>query len=431
MLSYILYDISYAFNMFFVLTILLQYKRSRKLLPLTFVLCFIHYLILEVICQTVNLGIDIKVSFIAAGYYELIGTFVIVGLFTSGNIWRNYAFLIFGFAVFNALSGIIISLDTQLEVLYAGYMVNEPVPVKAAIIMAVINTLSSFIVTLVMSRFIKREYKGNGRAYMIFSLSYIVIGVVQVIYKQNTIYAGMEKGNLNEIVKFIYVVIGVATFYVFGLIYFRFEGKRLGRENRELVKLVQDNHIRYQKLVEDNSRLTAVKKEFIDYSKDIEGKTNADYEAEIRSLAGEIDHIPLTGNIIIDAIISNFYTRAKGEAITYEVIPDKVELSEDKIVNCATVVENVLLVAMEFAREASKRWVYLSFRQNGELLLISAQFSKEKKGKVSSGANVFARSKDYMLRIKLIRSICESLNGTISIDNKDQEATINILINNS
>ena len=52
-------------------------------------------------------------------------------------------------------------------------------------------------------------------------------------------------------------------------------------------------------------------------------------------------------------------------------------LPELKVFNFATIVENILLVANDFAQDTIDKWLYLSFRQNGDMILIKAEFSRK------------------------------------------------------
>lgn len=430
MLSYYIIDLGYAANLFFIMTILLSYKRSRRTLPLAYLLCVVLYVILDFICLTEIPGVSMQISFILAGFFEMFATFFVLSLFTSGNIWRSYSMMIFSFVLLNALSSMLVSLNARLDKIYAGYIVNGPVPVKVSFVLAIIMLLSGLIVTLIMSRFIKKEYKGNGRIYMIFSFLYTIIGIVQMIFKQNTIIDGLEGNGGTGISRFVYIVIGVTTFYVFGLLHYHYEGKRLAKENEKLTEYIRGNDERYQKLVSDNQKMSNVKVELKDYSKEIDGDKNQDYKEEICSLVQEVDQVSLTGNLVIDAIIKNNYQQAKEAGISYEVIPGHISFSEDKIINFATIVENILLIAKDFAKDAGVKWMYLSFRQNGDMILFKSEFSKSKRSKLSADGNIFAKPTVNSQRLKLIKSLCETMYGTTSIVNDDEESCISVLVNN-
>ncbi|MBR3833422.1 MAG: hypothetical protein IKJ73_03810 [Lachnospiraceae bacterium] len=431
MLSYYIVDIGYAVNMFFILTVLLSYKRGRKTLPLAFVLGLCIYVILDFICFTEIPGFSMQFSFVLAGYFEMFSTFGMLCLFTKGNIWRNYTFLILAFVLINAVTSFLVALDAGIEEIFASYLVNGYVPVYAAVVFAIILAISGIIVCLVMSKILKKEYNGNGKIYMIFSLAYALLGIAQVVFKTSTVQESFKEDTVSNVPKVIFVVIGVTTFYVFGLLYYRYEGKRLANENKKLTEYIHDNHERYKKLVEDNTKMTAVKTEFLDYSKDVEDKHNHTYKEEIQSLAKEIDHITLTGNIVIDALIKNSYEQAKKEGVSYEVIPGNVIFSKEKVFNFATIVENILLVANDFAQDTIDKWLYLSFRQNGDMILIKAEFSKNKKSKLSIDGNIFAKMTANMQRLKLIKSVSETMYGTTRIVNEDEEGSISVLINNA
>ena len=150
MLSYYIVDIGYATNMFFILTVLLSYKRSRKTLPLAFLISVAMYVILDFICLTEIPGVPMQLSFIVAGFFEMFATFGILCLFTKGNIWRNYTFLILGYVLINAVTSVLISLNDYWQEIFAAYLVNGDVPVNVAVIFGLISAVSGFLVTLLM-----------------------------------------------------------------------------------------------------------------------------------------------------------------------------------------------------------------------------------------------------------------------------------------
>ena len=244
MLSYYIVDIGYATNMFCVLTVLLSYKRSRKTLPIAFILGLCMYIILDFICLTEIPGFSMHVSFVLAGYFEMFSTFGMLCFFTRGNIWRNYTFLILAYVLINALISLMVSFDAGIEEIFASYLVNGDIPIYAAIVFAVIAIISGIIVTLIMSKLLKKEYNGNGRAYMIFSLLYLLLGSVQVFFKTSTVQEGLKHNGVEDIPKIVFIIIGVVTFYIFGLLYFRNEKKSLAKENDKLIQYIQGNDIR-------------------------------------------------------------------------------------------------------------------------------------------------------------------------------------------
>ena len=431
MLSYYIVDIGYAINMFSILTVLLDYKRSRRTLPIAYVLGLCIYMILDFICITEIPGLSMQVSFVLAGYFEMFSTFGMVCLFTRGNVWRSYTFLILAYVLINALTSFLVALDPRIEEIFASYLVNGDVPIYAAWIFVLCLTISGIIVTTVMSKILKKEYKGNGRIYLIFSLAYALLGIAQVVFKTSAVQEGFEQDGVANLPKVIFVAIGVSTFYAFGLMYYRSEKKALAKENAKLVEYIQSNDARYQKLVEDNKKLSSVKNDIMDYAEGINEDNRQEYKMEMESLAKEVSGAALTGNIVIDALIKEFYDKAQKQGISCEIIPGNVSFAENRIINYATIIENILIVASACAKKAKDKWIYLSFRQNEEMVLLKVEFAKEKKEKLSAGANVLQKQTDNMHRLKLIKSLSEIMTGTVNINNKDDEGSISVLLNNS
>ena len=427
MLSYIMLDMSFALNLFCALTIFMQYKRKRSTLPICFLVCAVFYLIVDLICATTFLGLNLRLSFILAGYFEIFGVFGIVCLFTSGNVWRNYVWSILHFMFLNMLVSFIISLDSNMETVYSGYLINMPVPLKEAVIMYFIISFCGLISALLISKFLKKEYQGNGKIYMIFSLAYTFIGIIQLDYKQGAVEEAFEQGDVNQVSNIVFAVTAVCVFYAFGIVYYHFEKKRLAQENLKIQEYINDNYARYEQLVDENSKLNNVKKEFDKYNEILD--KNEDYDKKVNSLVNQIDGIALTGNVVLDAIIKNGYDEAKKQDVTYEFIPGNVTYGENIIISCATIIDSVLKVALDFAKEAKKKWVYLSLRQNEGMIIIKCDFSKNKEKKLGVNNNIFSKVTENERELKIIKSLAEEKQGTIDIQNKDFEGNIDILLN--
>lgn len=427
MISYFIIDIGYSINLFLIMTLLLSYKRRRKDLIITYFVCFFFYITIELVCQSPQIGIDVDTSFVVAGFYEIFFTFFILCFFNSGNVWRNYTLLIFDFALLNALSGFLIAFNSDLEAMYDKCIVHDAITIKEALILAVFQVMSGCIVTLFLAKIIKKNYRGNGRIYMIFSLLYVVLGIAQLVFKREAISGTMDE-NVG-VAKVIYVIIGVVTFYIFGLLYFKLEGKRLEIENRQLEQLIQENYQRYQELVNTNEKLSGVKKEFLDYSHEVENKNIDSYNEEIKKLARVVNDISLTGDIVIDSIINKYYGMAQEQAIKCEIIPCRLELAQNKIANIATILENMLLIAIDVTKASEDKWMYFSIKQKDNMLIILAEFSKQKGEKLHLGGSIFVKQTTNISKLKIIKSLCEAMSGVISVENKKDECSIKLAIN--
>ena len=394
----------------------------------SYFICLLFYITIELICQSPQIGIDVDVSFVVAGFYEIFVTFFILCYFNSGNVWRNYTFLILDFALLNALSGFLVAFNSDLEVIYDRCIVHNEITIIEALILAIFHVISGCIVTVFLTKITKKNYKGNGRIYMVFSLLYVVLGIVQLVFKREAITDAMDE-NIG-VAKVIYVVIAVVTFYIFGLLYFKLEGKRLEIENQKLETLIKDNYLRYQELVNTNEKLSGVKKEFFDYTKDVK-KGLDNYNQELQRLAGLVNNISLTGDIVVDSLINKYYAMAQEQNIKYEVVPCRLELVQNKISNIATILENMMIIAIDVARESEDKWIYLSIKQKGDMLIILSAFSKCKVDRLKLGGSVFAKQTSNASKLKLIKSLSDVMSGVIDVENKKDECSIKLAINHT
>lgn len=426
MISYFLIDAGYSVNLFLIMTVLLSYKRKRSSLPWAYICCLLFYITIELICRTPQFGIAEDVSFVIAGFYEIFVTFILLCIFCEGNIWRNYTLLILDFALVNALTGYLVAFSEELVAVYDRCIIHSSLTLGEALVMGVVHVISGSAVTLIMSKIIRKYYKGNGRIYMIFCMLYVILGISQLVFKRSAVSSAIDEKL--GIAKVVYVIIAVVTFYLFGMLYFKLEGKRLEQENKRLAKLIKENNIRYSQLVDENRMLSNVKTDYISFEREVNGQRDISYENDIKALAGEIDSVSLTGNIIVDSVLSKYYNLAKGKGIRCEFILGDLCISEEYVVNIATILENILIISMNRCEISDGRWIYLSVRKNDDMLLVVNEFSKAKGQKLAFRKSILSRQSIESNRLQLIKSLCDSMGGTIDIDNKKEESKIKMAI---
>ncbi len=427
MIPYFIVDAGYSINLFLIMTLLLSYKRSRGTLGVVYIVSLFFYITIEIVCRGPKLGIDEDITFVVAGLYEIFVTFIILCVFCGGNIWRNYTFLILDFALVNALTGFLLAFNTNLEAIYDRCIVHEDLAMTEALVMGVVHAISGCIVTVILSKVLKKDYKGNGIIYMIFSLLYVVLGISQLAFKRSAISGAMDESI--GIAKVINVIIAVVTFYIFGMIYFKLERKRLEVENSKLEEIIKENYIRYQELVDTNSKLSEVKKHINEYSEQVGKLHMSGYEEEIRKLAQDVNNTSLTGDIVLDSVIRKYYDIARAYGVRCEFILGDLDLNQDKIINIATIMENVMMIAVEVAKDSEEKWIYLSVQKKENMLLVRGDFSKIQGEKLLLGGNVFAKQTNHTTRLKLIKSLCDTMSGVINVANKKSECNINLAFN--
>ncbi len=426
MIPYFIIDAGYSVNLFLIMTLLLVYKRKRKTLCLAYISCLIFYITIELICRIPQIGVSEDISFVIAGFYEIFVTFFILCIFCQGNIWRNYTFLILDFALVNALTGYLIAFSEELVAVYDRCIIHSSLTLGEALVMGIVHVISGSAITLIMSKIIRKDYKGNGRIYMIFCMLYVILGISQLVFKRNAVSSAIDEKL--GVAKVVYVIIAVVTFYLFGMLYFKLEGKRLEQENERLAKLIKENNIRYGQLMDENRKLSAVKTDYMAFEREVNSLKDINYENDIKTLAGEIDSVSLTGNIIVDSVLSKYYNLAKGEGIRCEFILCDLCISEEYVVNIATILENIMLLSINMCEMSDERWIYLSVRKNDDMLLIVNEFSKSKGQKLEYRKSILSRQSIESNRLQLIKSLCDSMSGTIDIENKKEESNIKMAI---
>ncbi len=424
MIPYFIIDAGYSVNLFLIMTLLLSYRRKRKTLCFAYICCLLFYITIEIICRMPQIGVSEDVSFVIAGFYEIFVTFFILCIFCQGNIWRNYTFLILDFALINAFTGYLVAFNDGLEEVYDRCIIHGELNFAEASIMGMVHLISGCIVTVILSKIIKREYKGKGRIYMIFSLFYVILGISQLVFKR-----GVVENSADETVgvaKVVYFIIAVVTFYIFGLLYFKLEAKRLKDENDKLAVLVKENNIRYQELVKTNQMLSQVKIDYNEFYKEIKTHRNLNYQKEINALSQEMGGVPLTGNIVIDSVVKKYYDIARNNNIRCELILCVLKLQNDNVVNAATILENIFQIAIDLSKKSEERWIYLSARKNVDIFMLVAEFPRQKNDKLIYRKSVLSKQTVNTSRLQLIKSLCDIMNGAMDIDNKKEESRIKI-----
>lgn len=390
--------IVYAMQMMICSLFALPYKRSKKHIPLLILLTFLEYYIL-------------KIATLSESWYwfayveEFLGTVVILALFNSGNIWRNFMISWVNFQVAN----ILIAIEGAL----ASYYINvESVIIFGAsghdkyIFVEIILMLANSMFGLFISKKIfKHEYDGDGKIYKYIVAIIVILGTMIGLNKSKMIVEARNgvRGNINVFVIYFSVILSfVVIMYIVGYFYNISERKRLLKEKEELKGIIKNNYVQYEYVVDSNKKL-----EF--YKDELKNSEVAD-DFNLSTLS-------LSGNIALDSLLASYDVASKESNITFEICVAPITNDIERDMKIVAIMDNLMKLAINFCKTVEKdKWISLGIRQDSYNIIIKLEFSKHT-------SNVL-KAKE----LKFVHKIVALSAGAINIDNQDREACINILL---
>lgn len=388
----------YAMQMVICVLLALPYKRRKRDIVSLVVITMLYYYILKL--TTLNTS-----TYWIAYVVEFFGTLLVLAIYNSGNIWRNFMISWFNFQCGNILiiiEGIIVSYftDTKSFVIFAGEGDDKYVFVD--ILLMFINAMAAATLS---RKIFKREYNGDGRVYRSIVAIIVTVGTVLGLKKAFMITEVREHTEDSIGIFRVYAISILIIFlimYLVGYFYNLSEAKRLLREKDELKLIVENNYIQYENIVESNKKLEDVKEKLIKSGKITDEK---------------ISTLSLSGNLTLDSLIAMYHEEAGKNNIAFEICIPPLDSNIERDMKLATIIDNLMKLAIKTCEEyIEEKWISLGIRQNNKELIIKLEFCKPNSYKI--------KIKD----LKLVRRIVAFSDGAINIDNKDKEVCINILL---
>lgn len=390
--------IIYAMQMMICSLFALPYKRTKKHIPLLVLITFVEYYVLKI------------VSLSSTWYWftyveEFLGTLLVLAIFNSGNIWRNFMISWFNFQVANIL--------ISIECVIASYFINiDSIIIFGAsgkdpyVFVEILLMFANAMVGLFLSKkFFKSEFNGDGMVYKYIVAIIAIAGTIMGLNKSKQIVDARYgvKDSIDVFTIYAVIIISfVVIMYLVGYFYNASERKRLLREKKELKQIIENNYIQYEKIVDSNKKLESFKEKLK------QGGHISD---------DNLSTLSLSGNMALDSLIATYDVQTRKNNIAFEVCVAPLTNDIERDMKLVTIIDNLMELALKVCRDAKDdKWIFLGIRQDTNNLIIKHEFSKQE---------------NYQLNIKgikLISKIVSSSSGAMSIDNKETEARINILL---
>ncbi len=398
----------YAMQMMICVLFALPYKRSKKHIFLLAVVTIVEYYILKL----TTLHIEI---YWLAYVVEFFGTLLVLALFNSGNIWRNFFISWFNFQCANLL--------IVLEAAVASYFINiDSVIIFGAsgendefvfleIILMVVNSLAALAIS---RKLFKLKYNNDGRIYKYLVAVIVFLGTILGL-KRSTMIVEARDGSSTSIYK-IYItsaIIIIVLMYLVGYIYNFAENRRLLKEREALKQIITNNYAQYARAMDNNRSLQDIKN-------NIQKKVNnlEDGTTDVIDTYGiDTSTYSLSGNLTIDTLVSGYYKEAKSSGITLElcILPIKSDIDRD--MKFAAIIDELMQLAIEACNKCTgSRWIYFRISQDLNSIIIKLEYS---------------RPEEYKLKTKHLRLTHQLIlmdKGAMNIDNKDREVGVSIML---
>lgn len=394
----------YAIQMMICVLFALPYKRSRKHIFLLALVTVVEYFFVKL----PTLYIEI---YWLAYVVEFFGTILVLALFNSGNIWRNFLISWFNFQCANLLIIVecaVVShyIDMESIVIFGATGENDKYIIAEILLM-----LCNALIALGISRKIfKFEYNNDGKIYKYLVAVIVILGTILGLKKNYMIAEHREDSSLG--VYNIYVtaiVIIIVLMYVLGYIYNFAENRRLIKERENLKQIIEKNYAQYESAIENNKNLEYIKNDIKKYQ---ETAVSADDVFKV-----DANTFSLSGNLTIDTLVAEYYKEAKENDITIEMCVFPLNCNVERDMKLATIVDELMQYAINSCKnENNTRWIYFRISQDMNSIIIKLEYSTAKRYKLNA--------KKFKLTHRLV--ILDK--GAIRVENKDREVSISILL---
>ena len=388
--------IIYAMQMMICVLFALPYKRSKKHIILLAIVTIIEYYCVKLAT------LDIRIYWLAY-VVEFFGTLVVLALFNSGNIWRNFMISWFNFQCANVLiiiEGAISSYFIDINSIVIFGATGNDKYVFFEILFMLFNALVALTIS---KKLFKENYNPENKTYKYIVAIIVIVGTTLGL-KKNYMIAEVREGSGLGVYK-IYttaILIIIVVMYLVGYFYNLSEKKRLLKEREELKEIIEKNYKQYENIVDSNKKLESIK----DKVKTLDDIPNMN-----------ISNLSLSGNLTLDTIISNYDSKARENNITFEIsiAPLKSDISRD--MSLATIIDDLMDKAIGACLKHTKeKWISMGIRQDSSNVIIKLEYSKPESYNIK------------MKDIKLIHKIVSFREGAIDLNCKENEVRVDILL---
>lgn len=379
---------------------------------------------------------------------ESVGAFGILLYCNSGNIWRNYCFLWISFQFSNVLFILQTLISNFLFKKGSYVLIRVNKEITGVVFESLAVMLDTYIVALILRRFLKKEYDGDGRLYRILVFSIFLFGTI-IGYVRTVVIADYihSHGTGTAADGYIYLfMILIAAFFgnIIEFLYNKFEIAQLTKAKSELETAITGYAEQYRQLAVHQNNLIKIGRKVEYVRENLMRKDEKSAAAYMDELCGEdvdVAMLPFSGYMAIDTIFISYYKKYRKEGMTFEFHIDdllKKNMSEKAIIDenskemyVATLLDNVIGVAKYFcSRAEGERFTLIHAKNVGGNLTVKVEFSKRTDEVVRKPGRFLhikhAGKVDNQLRI--VRKVVQLYDGVLDIKDLGEEAEISLML---
>lgn len=360
----------------------------------------------------------------AATILELLGHFILVGIYCKGIIWKNYLI----FYIVMQCANILMAIETAIIPSFAAvfellFVRAGQVNLLAYVLMISVKAVETYLVAHGFRKLMKPEVLSGANVYRTMTLILmILVGFFssvghEIVDEKRFVYAD----NRMPLVAFwiTFTIIWLLVLNLIAYIYNRAEKKRVMNRRALIEKLADDNYNHYRDLARSNDELKILYSRtnmFRDVSD--RDKIYAEYVNNLEAGARDRYEFSLSGCLAVDSLLYEYSEKAKAAGVSFSAVLEPFELLPISMQDAAAIVE--YLMEGVFARvtggHRSDAWIMLDWRmRRGMMIIVLAYHGAEKKR--------FSRR-----NIEFVRDIVSMHYGVVQTIREDEEDQIRLFI---
>lgn len=360
----------------------------------------------------------------AATILELLGHFILVGIYCKGIIWKNYLIFYIVMQCANILMAIETAIIPSFAAVYKVLLVRDgQVNLFSYVLMVSVKAVETYLVAHVFRKLMKPEVLSGANVYRTMTLILMTLvgflsSVSHEIMDENRLAYG---GSSMFLVTFwiAFTIIWLLVLNLIAYIYNRAEKKRVMNRRALIEKLADDNYNHYRDLARSNDELKILYSRtnmFRDVSD--RDKIYAEYVNNLEAGARDRYEFSLSGCLAVDSLLYEYSEKAKAAGVSFSAVLEPFELLPISMQDAAAIVE--YLMEGVFARvtggHRSDAWIMLDWRmRRGMMIIVLAYHGAEKKR--------FSRR-----NIEFVRDIVSMHYGVVQTIREGEEDQIRLFI---
>ena len=378
----------------------LPYKRKKISVVVMFALNLGFYVCVQHMKEIGGVGL------LFAPLLDISFSFVTIGLFTKGIIWKNYLIFFLTVQCCNVGTVAAFLIFKSCAQAMADAALGNYSNVQGIAIATVASVLMTITMGCLFRRLLHPEVYDRERLYKTIDIVLVIGNVAEYYFRinfSNYLKLVTDKGTLIGILSQLFMTVGlVLTLNVAAGVYNRSERKRIQREKALLESLAAENYDHYQKLANENRELQEL-------GKNHSTQAVRKYAEKLRKYGQELSGFPLSGNMTVDALLCRYSRDAAKYGVQFDAVVEPlldIPVSEVELISIFEYLMRAMYNAV--CEEQNSRWMSVKLRfRNGMMLLI-----------VEGNASQLNRSREDRRCIRLVREMTENHSGVL-IQTKD------------